>query len=202
MKLNQLIETKYVGDEKPQFTGFSAKKVVQTFFDLADESDGGTEYEERAFTPKKGLYITYGVETVEWLALRDGEWYSYFGSEGEYHVDPAKFKIDVKRAVYRQHQLIETKYADVNKPQYRNFSAEKVIETFFTFDSEDEVDTDVFQKAFYPKEGLYIEDGEEGDVVTWIVLRDGQWFSYVGREEIHVNPATFKIDMKKAVYRP
>ena len=100
-------------------------------------------------------------------------------------------------------QLIETKYADVNKPQYRNISAEKVIETFFNFDSEDEVDTDVFQKTFFPKEGLYIEDDVDGDVVTWIVLRDGQWFSYVGSEgETHVNPAKFKIDMKRAVYRP
>lgn len=103
MKLNQLLETKYVTDEKPQFTGFSAEKVIQTFFDIADESDVGTEYEERAFTPKKGLYVKDDAsdEVVEWLALRNGEWYSYYGSEGEYHVDPAKFSIDMKRAVYR-----------------------------------------------------------------------------------------------------
>ncbi|KKM24898.1 hypothetical protein LCGC14_1600460 [marine sediment metagenome] len=99
-------------------------------------------------------------------------------------------------------QLIEAKYADVNKPQYRNFSAEKVIETFFTLDSEDEVDTDVFQKSFYPKKGLYIQDDVDEDQVQWIVLRDGQWYSYVGRDEVHVNPAKFKIDMKRAVYRP
>ena len=99
-------------------------------------------------------------------------------------------------------QLIETKYADVNKPQYRNFSAEKVVDMFFTFDSEDEVDTEVFQKSFYTKKGLYVEDDVDGDVVTWLVLRDGQWYSYAGREEVHVDPAKFKIDMKRAVYRP
>jgi len=99
-------------------------------------------------------------------------------------------------------QLLETKYAADEKPQFTGFSAEKVVEMFFNFDSEDEVDTDVFQKTFFTKKGLYIEDDVDGDAVKWLVLRDGQWFSYVGRDEVHVDPAKFKIDMKRAVYRP
>jgi len=102
MKLNQLIETKYVGqDEKPQFTNFSAEKVVQTFFDKQPDAWVDDPNQE-AHAPKNGLYIKDDEDIqVEWLNLRNGEWYSLVGSEGEYHVNPAKFKIDMKRAVYR-----------------------------------------------------------------------------------------------------
>ena len=99
-------------------------------------------------------------------------------------------------------QILEAKYATDENPQYTGFSANKVIERFFDFNSEEEVDEDLFQKTFSPKNGLYIEDGEEGDQVNWLVLRNDEWYSYVGRDEIHVNPAKFKIDMKRAVYRP
>ncbi len=100
-------------------------------------------------------------------------------------------------------QLIETKYVGDEKPQFTNLSAEKVIEMFFDFNDEEEVDVDVFQKSFSPKKGLYIVDDVDGDPVTWLILRDGSWFSYVGSEgEVHANPAKFKIDMKRAIYRP
>ncbi len=100
-------------------------------------------------------------------------------------------------------QLIEAKYAANNKPQYSGFSAERVVQTFFDFNDEEEVDVDVFQKTFSPKEGLYITDDVDGEPVTWLVLQDGLWSSYVGSEgEIQVNPAKFSIDMKSPVYRP
>jgi len=105
-------------------------------------------------------------------------------------------------------QLIEAKYAGNNKPQYTGFSAEKVVQTFFEFDAEEEVDEDVFQKTFYPKEGLYITDDlththeDPGNPVIWLVLRHGQWYSYVGRDELHVDPGKFSVDMKIPVYRP
>jgi len=98
-------------------------------------------------------------------------------------------------------QILETKYADANRPQHQNFSAEKVIEMFF-----DEVHEDMHEdcRAFTPKDELYIEDDVESNQVEWLTLRNGEWYSIAGyyEGEWHVNPAKFKIDMKRAVYRP
>ena len=105
------------------------------------------------------------------------------------------------------------------KPQYKNLSAEKVVQMFFNEDiaqSKDYADTEMYDpedhlhgtRHFYVKDGLVVLDDRFGESISNVILfpkgkGKEKWLTmnHETEREWWVNPAKFEIDMTTPVYR-
>jgi len=114
MKLKQLFEVKYAGQNRPQYTNLSAEKVVKLFFDynkdLTQEyiDDVPGFHDERFFELKAGLsgkYLRGGTDThydigpyVDLFFAKDG-WH-VLDDSNEYPTDPSEMIIHTTAPLY------------------------------------------------------------------------------------------------------
>lgn len=109
MKIKQITEAQYTGGPIPK--GWTAEKVVATFFDLDEDStaDYHEELDEddrfflaNGYSPKDGFRITDRRLNVDWLIrLRNGKYVCQNAdAETEWQVNPSKFIVYETRPVY------------------------------------------------------------------------------------------------------